>query len=566
MATTSRRQSPRLSNGLSNNLSKQSSYTFLMPSLEDDEVDVPPPSAPLPSRRNTRQNSSSDLDSRKKPRIDQPSQSQPLPSDQKAHKSPRSSKDDFNSKQLKSNHHDNRKLQPHQKDRLKEKERDKEKKDVQERKDAKDKDKAKRLQLQQDKPTQRKDNQLSIKDQGPTKIPRPFKIPETATNNVSSTPMKAPQPQISKHVDISAPMPVAETPQIKANKDLRKSRRSSVGNRGKRSSSWSRSGIIVPPHPDLNSTEFCRHIDEDLPDPRRFKILFEWCRFRACNPDVVKPRRSKRVEESELKEQKLLLDAINNKKVVSLAQNVVDDWVKSLSINAPPWMPPKSNKQRQKAKNPENEKYKELIRKSQETLAKLKLEDETWSRLRSDARKAEQESVDVYNNHSSLTEMNQDNELELDQLPEAVQSDIRGILDKSTSDKETIDQNNTISNLNYTISELDQVYHQSSSYLETSEIYTNNVMTHYLGLLRSRLSLNKNDDQNDNKSDQEKTLPSTLNLAASNNNNKYQEIDALPLLRAISRPIQEQPKTNSNINEDEDDRAGEISLFWSRKV
>lgn len=378
--------------------------------------------------------------------------------------------------------------------------------------------------------------------------------------------MKAPQPQISKHIDISAPMPVAETPQIKANKDLRKTRRSSVGNRGKRSSSWSRSGIIVPPHPDLNSTEFCRHIDEDLPDPRRFRILFEWCRYRACNPDVVKPRRSKRVEESELKEQKLLLDAINNKKIVSLAQNVVDDWVKSLSINAPPWMPPKSNKQKQKAKNPENEKYKELIRKSQETLAKLKQEDELWTKLRSDARKTEQESVDMYNNQSISTEENQEENLELNHLPEAIQTDVRDILDNSSSDKEAIDQNNTISNLNYTISELDQLYHQSSTYLETSEIYTNNVMSHYLGLLRTRLSLNKNDDQNENKPDQEKTLPSTLNLAASNSNNKYQEIDALPLLKAISRPIQQQPKKNSNNNEDEDDRAGEISLFWSRKV
>ncbi|TIA85102.1 hypothetical protein E3P99_04073 [Wallemia hederae] len=561
MATTSTRQSPRISN----TLQKQSSFNYLLPPLDEDDLDEPPPSAPLPSRRTTRQNSSNDLDSRKKPRIDQPSQSQPLPSTHKSKSQPSSDKDPSRSHKRDrdpSSKDQDKRAQSSDKERHKEKEREREKDRAREKEKEKDRARAKKHQQQQDALRQRTDQERTSRDNAPSKIPKPFKLPEKAPATIASTPMKAPQPHISKHIDISAPMPVAETPQIKANKDLRKTRRSSVGNRGKRSSSWSRSGIIDPPHPDLNSTEFCRHIDQDLPDPRRFRILFEWCRFRACNPDSVRPRRSKRVEESELKEQKLLLNAINDNNVVSLAQDIVQDWVKSLSINAPPWMPPKTNKQKQKAKNPENEKYKELIKKSQETMAKLKQEDEMWTKLRSDARKAEQESVEMYNKTS--TQINQDDTLQLDSLPQALRSDVEEILSKSSSDHQPIDQNKSINSLNFTIAELDQLYHQASTYLETSELYTDNVMSHFLGLLRSRLSPNKNDDD-ENKPDQEKALPSTLNLAAANSNNKYKEADALPLLRAISRPVVQQTK-KSNSNDDDDDRAGEISLFWSRKV
>ncbi|TIC30149.1 ARM repeat-containing protein [Wallemia mellicola] len=517
--------------------SHNNNFNLLLPPLEDEDIDEPPASAPLPTNH-----------SRKKPRLEkQSSLSKTQPIDQELkhkdkHRNQKSStlKDTKSSQTRK--HNDSSKEPP--------------------AKVPKEARKSQKSSINGQVSTSKEAHRTEVlpppqKVVAPSKIPKPFKIPENPHTSITTTPMKPRQPQISKHVDISAPMPIAETPAIKANKDLRKSRRSSVGNRGKRSSSWSRAGIIVPPHPDLNSTEFCRHIDEDLPDPRRFRILFEWCRYRACNPDVVKPRRSKRVEESELNEQKMLLNAINNKETVALAQTIVENWVKSLNTNAPPWMPPKSNKEKEKAKNPENEKYKELISKSQETLARLKQEDEIWSKLRSNARLAEQESVDVYNIDASENK-EESEDIQLDYLPEGIRSDVLEILNKPATTSKSINQNEKMNQLNFTIAELDQVYHQGAIYTETSDIYTNNVMSHYLKLLRNRLSIDNNDNENENKPDKEKTLPSTLTLAASNN--KYEQNDALPLLRAISRPIQQQDQKKVS-NEDDDDRADDHYLM-----
>ena len=392
----------------------------------------------------------------------------------------------------------------------------------------------------------------------------------------------------SKHIDISAPLPIDETPAIKANKDFRKSRRSSVGNRGKRSSSWSNSGIIIPPpHPDLNSSEFCRHIDEDLPDPRRFRILFEWCKSRACNPLLYKPKRSKRGNNNISDEDKLLYSAINNNNVVLKAQSIIQQWSKNLSLNAPAWMPKNimETKSKPKIKNPENEKYLELIKKSELTVKRLEEEDEQWTKLRSKAKESESISLDSYNSNNNNNNNQQQgsiNELKLDHLPDNLKSTVNEILNFNRNDYDHENNQNfdeTIPSLRFILSDLESTYHRGTNFANISQLYTDNVMKHYLNLLRSRLNINKTlseanltmkDNQIDSGSNSNENinnnLSSTLSLATSNMD--YVENDAMPLLRALCRPLPSVNTKNtmyqSNTNDD-DLNNGEISLFWSRR-
>ncbi|KAL2357236.1 kinetochore protein-like protein Mis13 [Cryomyces antarcticus] len=82
-------------------------------------------------------------------------------------------------------------------------------------------------------------------------------------------------------------LPFADTPVIRRNKEMRKnsgqtSRRSSSGMRGRRASSLMDSGTSnAVPHAEVETSEFYKHISQDLPEPRRMKQLLTWCGTRA---------------------------------------------------------------------------------------------------------------------------------------------------------------------------------------------------------------------------------------------------------------------------------------------
>jgi len=88
----------------------------------------------------------------------------------------------------------------------------------------------------------------------------------------------------SKHSTMIA-LPFSDTPIINRNKELRKkgtsARRSSLGMRGRRASSLIENGHSAIPHQEVETSEFYKHIEEGLPEPRRMRQLLTWTGERA---------------------------------------------------------------------------------------------------------------------------------------------------------------------------------------------------------------------------------------------------------------------------------------------
>ncbi|KAB8290159.1 hypothetical protein EYC80_011028 [Monilinia laxa] len=81
-------------------------------------------------------------------------------------------------------------------------------------------------------------------------------------------------------------LPFSDTPIINRNKELRKKggtgqRRSSLGMRGRRASSLIDSGYSAIPHKEVETSQFYKHIEDGLPEPRRMKQLLTWTGERA---------------------------------------------------------------------------------------------------------------------------------------------------------------------------------------------------------------------------------------------------------------------------------------------
>ncbi|MCJ1391905.1 hypothetical protein MMC18_004772 [Xylographa bjoerkii] len=97
---------------------------------------------------------------------------------------------------------------------------------------------------------------------------------------------QAQQPDRSKDVTKIA-LPFADTPIIRRNKEMRKgagdgTRRSSLGMRGRRASSLIDGGKSnALPHDEVESSEFYKHVESGLPEPRRMRQLLTWCGTRA---------------------------------------------------------------------------------------------------------------------------------------------------------------------------------------------------------------------------------------------------------------------------------------------
>lgn len=84
-------------------------------------------------------------------------------------------------------------------------------------------------------------------------------------------------------------LPMADTPVMDRNKEMRKKggssasgRRSSLGSRGRRASLLLENGQSAIPHREVDAAHFYKHIStEDLSEPRRMKQLLTWCGERA---------------------------------------------------------------------------------------------------------------------------------------------------------------------------------------------------------------------------------------------------------------------------------------------
>lgn len=139
------------------------------------------------------------------------------------------------------------------------------------------------------------------------------------TNNAFMSPEPS-QPGTSKIA-----LPVADTPVIRRNKEMRTEkakkgqRRSSLEMRGRRASSLIDSGasnggrdpleepgyagienstntlLAALPHKEVNAANFYKHIASDLPEPRRMRQLLTWCATRAMGD---KPSGSRSDDES----------------------------------------------------------------------------------------------------------------------------------------------------------------------------------------------------------------------------------------------------------------------------
>ncbi|KAL1998462.1 hypothetical protein VTN02DRAFT_6129 [Thermoascus thermophilus] len=98
-------------------------------------------------------------------------------------------------------------------------------------------------------------------------------------------------------------LPVADTPVIRRNKEMRSEkagkgqRRSSLGMRGRRASSLIESGASnALPHKEVDTKDFYKHIaSEGLSEPRRMRQLLTWCATRALGE---KPSGSRSDDES----------------------------------------------------------------------------------------------------------------------------------------------------------------------------------------------------------------------------------------------------------------------------
>ncbi|KAJ9255750.1 hypothetical protein DTO212C5_9114 [Paecilomyces variotii] len=144
------------------------------------------------------------------------------------------------------------------------------------------------------RPTRKFDDIDSLPVEPKKKRGRPSK--SGTENNTFMSPEPS-QPGTSKIA-----LPVADTPVIRRNKEMRTEkgkkgqRRSSLGMRGRRASSLIDSGASnALPHKEVNAADFYKHIASDLPEPRRMRQLLTWCATRAMGD---KPSGSRSDDES----------------------------------------------------------------------------------------------------------------------------------------------------------------------------------------------------------------------------------------------------------------------------
>ncbi|KAL8694780.1 MAG: hypothetical protein Q9218_000626 [Villophora microphyllina] len=201
------------------------------------------------------------------------------------------------------------------------------------------------------------------------------------------------EPQRTQPVDkpldpIKVSLPFADTPIIRRNKEMRKgaengSRRSSLGMRGRRASSLIDSGksdgkecvtcnsyigadsVAALPHDEVETSEYYKHIESSLTEPRRMKQLLTWCGRRALGnkPSISQEDFSARQAAREIQQQ--LLKDFSSKSELS-------DWFNRKDTTPPPQRP---------KPNPKNISNENKIKDLEQQLARLQTERQSWETL-----------------------------------------------------------------------------------------------------------------------------------------------------------------------------------------
>ncbi|KAL8810148.1 MAG: hypothetical protein Q9200_002818 [Gallowayella weberi] len=170
---------------------------------------------------------------------------------------------------------------------------------------------------------------------------------------------------------IKVSLPFADTPIIRRNKEMRKgvengTRRSSLGQRGRRASSLIDSGKSdALPHDEVESIDFYKHIESSLTEPRRMKQLLTWCGTRALGDKPSSTQADFHARQAAREIQQLLLKDFSTKSEMS-------DWFNRKEKTPPPQRP---------KPNPKNVSNEKRIKELEMELAKLQTERQTWETL-----------------------------------------------------------------------------------------------------------------------------------------------------------------------------------------
>ncbi|KAL8734625.1 MAG: hypothetical protein Q9181_003125 [Wetmoreana brouardii] len=163
----------------------------------------------------------------------------------------------------------------------------------------------------------------------------------TSTQSEEPAPADPPRTQpVDKPLDpIKVSLPFADTPIIRRNKEMRKgaengARRSSLGMRGRRASSLIDSGKsdVALPHDEVDSSEFYKHIESSLTEPRRMKQLLTWCGTRALGAKPSSSQEDFHARQAAREIQQQILRDFSTKSEMS-------DWFSRKDTTPPPQHP-----------------------------------------------------------------------------------------------------------------------------------------------------------------------------------------------------------------------------------
>ncbi|KAA8646497.1 putative phosphatidylserine decarboxylase Psd2 [Aspergillus tanneri] len=171
-------------------------------------------------------------------------------------------------------------------------------------------------------------------------------------------------------------LPIADTPVMQRNKEMRGqtksgkgNRRSSLGMRGRRASSLIDSGASnALPHKEVDTADFYKHIASDgLPEPRRMRQLLTWCATRALGE---KPSGSSTEDASE----RLAARVIQEELLKDFSTNSeLSNWFAREEVDSPSVVVKKPN--------PKNVQNTEKIKELEEQIQKLQKQKQALNAL-----------------------------------------------------------------------------------------------------------------------------------------------------------------------------------------
>ncbi|KAI1802171.1 Mis12-Mtw1 protein family-domain-containing protein [Daldinia bambusicola] len=164
-------------------------------------------------------------------------------------------------------------------------------------------------------------------------------------------------------------LPFSDTPIMNRNKEMRRktgARRSSLGMRGRRASSLIDNGHSAIPHKAVDPSEFYKHIEAELMEPRRMKQLLTWCGERALSekPPLGSLNSNEILGARAIQDQ--LLKDFSSKSEFS-------DWFSREEVPRPPAIV---------KPNPRNIEHEEKIVALEERIKRLKAEKRAWQSLK----------------------------------------------------------------------------------------------------------------------------------------------------------------------------------------